>query len=143
MRLKAKLPINRSLYIYIYIYIYYIYRCIYYNIISVVNSEPHAGFNIFPQNVIQAEDGDAHFQCQYTSASSIGWLINGTSIYTVLPPNVSLDTLNESITVLTISALLKYNGTEICCIATTIQVINRSRIYRVEHSPKAMLIVQG
>lgn len=103
----------------------------------------HAGFNNFPQNVIQAEGVEAHFNCQYNSASTIGWLFNGASIYAMLPPNVSRNVINESTEVLTVLALPKYNGTEICCVATIIQIVNGSIFYRVEDSPKAMLIVQG
>ena len=96
------------------------------------------GFTVSPQNSIQAEGIDAIFQCQYVEADAVGWIINGTSVHTYNPPNVTINILDESIHELTILALPNYNGTELWCVATIIQ-----NEVRVETSSRGKLIVQG
>ena len=77
------------------------------------------------------------FQCQYSDATTVGWIFNGTSIHSHDPPaNVTTDILPGSINMLSVLALPAYNETEVWCIA-----INGDG--RVENSSKAKLIVQG
>ena len=100
----------------------------------------HTGFTIVPQDVIQAEGTPATFQCQYSGATTVGWIFNGTSIHLYNPPNITNDILPGSINVLTVLALLAYNETEVWCVATILQSGLNGR---VEYSSKGKLTVQG
>ena len=101
------------------------------------------GFNISPEDIIQAEGVDATFQCQYIGASVVGWVFNGTSIHSRLPSNVSQSILDESIYMLTVLALPEYNRTQVWCVATIFPAETESTGPRVEFSSKGMLTVQG
>ena len=98
------------------------------------------GFTISPQDVIQAEGTLATFQCQYSSATTVGWIFNGTSIYSYNPPNITTSILPGSVNVLTVLALPAYNETEVWCVATILQ---NGMSGRVEYSSKGKLVIQG
>ena len=101
-----------------------------------------AGFTIDPQDVIQAEGVSATFRCQHLNATTIGWIVNGTSLYSFTPPNVSTDVLENSVNTLSILALPEYNETQVWCVATILlnPITYRARI---ENSTKGKLLVQG
>ena len=90
--------------------------------------------------MVQAEGLYATFQCQYLLARTVGWIINGTSIYTFQPPNVSAIVYRESINELSILAQPSYNNTEVWCVASLRDEMNNIHI---EHSSKGELIIQG
>ena len=91
--------------------------------------------------MIQAEGTPAMFQCQYTGATTVGWIFNGTSIHSYSPPNITTDVLPGSVNVLTVLALPAYNETEVWCVATILQSgMNQGR---VEYSSKGKLIILG
>ena len=82
----------------------------------------------------------AKFWCQHSTADSIGWRINGTSLGSFHPKNVStegLTTPNGLSHALIISAVAAYNETLVECVA----IFFDGSAPRV--TPSVTLLIQG
>ena len=84
-----------------------------------------------PENVSVNED--VVFHCSHSTADTIGWLINGSSLGSNPP-----DDIMPSVKTLTIIALPKYNNTEIQCVAVYFDGVTP-----IERSDPVTLIIPG
>lgn len=91
-----------------------------------------------PKNVSSGEI--ATFQCQHSTADSIGWKLNGTLLNVYTPPNttvISYPLSNGDIVFrLIITAFQHYNTTQIVCIA----IFPTEGLGAVESTPVTLLI---
>ena len=79
-------------------------------------------FEITPTSLtVAVELETATFQCQHLSCDGIGWRVNGMSLDTMNPPNITTDRILLSSAdvqyTLTIVTLLEYNQTNVECVA--------------------------
>ena len=81
-----------------------------------------ATFDLVPSPLtVAVEQGTATFQCQYTLADDINWLLNGTSLNRAGLTNVSSSVQfkdNVRTYTLSIGICLEYNQTTVECVAT-------------------------
>ena len=106
------------------------------------------GFLLQPASITQAEGVVATFLCQYPQAIGLNWIINGTALNQlhlsgVIDSSIPLhdDKTNSSIITetLNITAYGRYNGTEVRCFATLLNVTKSW----TEFSSTATLTIQG
>lgn len=83
----------------------------------------------------------AEFQCRHPTADYIGWTVNGTSLNSFNPQNVSTTSLvlpdGGSRYILIVGAIPTYNGTVVICVATF------SNSCPSQESGPAVLLIQG
>ena len=63
---------------------------------------------------LQVENGSmAIFKCRHNSANTIGWSVNGSSVRQ--SHGITQNIINNTLYILTIPAMLEYNGTVVMC----------------------------
>lgn len=105
----------------------------------------NAGFIEEPSPITVAVGAAAIFRCRHASAHTIDWNINGRSLGSFIPPNVTQNILSSPggfIHTLSILALEHYNETRVECVAITF--LDETRInQRRQATPSVVLLVQG
>ena len=76
----------------------------------------HVEFIESPSNisVLLGFETEAVFRCRHSTANAISWRVDGSPVQEF--PNITISLSNQLYT-LTIPAMLKYNGTEVVCVA--------------------------
>ena len=71
---------------------------------------------------VAVEQETATFRCQHSTSDGIVWRVNGMSLDTMNPPNITTDRILLSSAdvqyTLTIATLLEYNQTNVECVAS-------------------------
>ena len=83
------------------------------------------GFTEVPTSQMVFVGVEAEFRCRHPTADVIAWRVNGTSLGQNPPPDILPDTDRVGdgslVNTLTIIARLRYNGTEVECLAVFLE----------------------